>query len=293
MKKQITQKKMGFSLIELSIVILVIGLLVLGITKGSSIITKAKIGSAKSLTKGSPVALTDNLVAWYEPTLTTSFTQEEAFDGEDLTVNDGASWFDNSPTRANNATTVLGTVLPQYVESSTNSLPAVRFAASSTTDSSIAFNSLSLNQRGYTIFIVERRSAATGELLGLGGTGGNNTIEYGETDELGNASTGFANVTAFGSAVPRISTFLSDDTGLKVAINGAVDQTNDVEAAALLTATATGLIGDSDAGTANTGYTGDISEIIIFNRGLKTAERNDIQDYLSKKYSINVTVSAS
>ncbi|MFT7098509.1 MAG: Tfp pilus assembly major pilin PilA [Rickettsiales bacterium] len=292
MKKQITQKKMGFSLIELSIVILVIGLLVLGITKGSSIITKAKIGSAKSLTKGSPVALTDNLVAWYEPTLTTSFTQEEAFDGEDLTVAGGAVWFDNSPSRASNATAIIGTA-PKYTESSTNSLPAVRFVAGA-----LSFNSISLNQHQYTVFVVERRSGAVGDFLQLGLNSDAvpvpNSFGYSTGILLGSGTgagkTGAGAVAAFGSQVSRISTFVSDPTSKRLYINGEIGAgTNSgVGTAALLEANKVGLLGSSGAV-----YVGDISEVIIFNRGLQIDERNDIQDYLSKKYSINVTDSAS
>jgi D-tyrosyl-tRNA(Tyr) deacylase len=46
-------------------------------------------------------------------------------------------------------------------------------------------------------------------------------------------------------------------------------------------------------GVAVESYVGDISEVIMFNRGLKLNERNEIQEYLSKKYSIKVTESIS
>ncbi len=46
-----------------------------------------------------------------------------------------------------------------------------------------------------------------------------------------------------------------------------------------------GIGGTSDA-IANSLYTGLISEVILFNRQLKTSEINDIESYLSKKYAI-------
>jgi len=48
--------KLAFSLIELSVVILVIGILVIGITKGSRIISEAKIKYAMALAQASPTA---------------------------------------------------------------------------------------------------------------------------------------------------------------------------------------------------------------------------------------------
>ena len=55
-----------------------------------------------------------------------------------------------------------------------------------------------------------------------------------------------------------------------------------------LTATSTGYIGRDDS---TSFYNGEIAEIIIYNRALKVDERNDIQNYLSKKYGIKVTTS--
>jgi prepilin-type N-terminal cleavage/methylation domain-containing protein len=46
----------AFSLIELSIVILVIGLLIAGAIQGSKMISKAALSSARTLTESSPVA---------------------------------------------------------------------------------------------------------------------------------------------------------------------------------------------------------------------------------------------
>ncbi|MCE3255904.1 MAG: hypothetical protein K0R25_1398 [Rickettsiaceae bacterium] len=64
--KQQNKPKLAFSLIELSVVILVIGILVVGITKGMSIMRSAKLQSAQSLTQSSPVALIDGLKLWLE-----------------------------------------------------------------------------------------------------------------------------------------------------------------------------------------------------------------------------------
>ena len=59
----IKKLKLGFSLIELSVVILIIGILVLGVTQGSRILTEVKLKSAIALTTSSPVTATLLVIA--------------------------------------------------------------------------------------------------------------------------------------------------------------------------------------------------------------------------------------
>jgi len=296
MKKQnIIKKKMGFSLLELSIVIIVIGLLVLGITKGSVIIAKAKIASAKALTNSSPAAITPDLVAWYEPVLDSSFNSAQVINGTTLTNANGGSWFDNSPLKGNNATTVTGAIT--YRDSVINNLPAVRFGGSMT----LAFNSSSLNQKDYTVFVVEQRGVATsgtvGRFLSLGGLATTpNSIGYSGALAIGDSNGGSSSVPGYVVNSPVISTFLASNitggasnTTRSVFVNGAVGSTVGTNGS-VITATASGLIG-ADIATTASSYNGDIAEIIIYNRALKASERNDIQGYLSKKYGIKVTTS--
>jgi len=293
MKKQnIIKKKMGFSLLELSIVIIVIGLLVLGITKGSVIIARAKIASAKALTNSSPAAITPDLVAWYEPVLDSSFNSAQVIDGTTLTNSNGGSWFDNSPLKGNNATTVTGAIT--YRDSVINNLPAVRFGGSMT----LAFNSSSLHQKDYTVFVVEQRRVATsgtvGRFLSLGGVAATpNSIGYSGALAIGDSNGGSSSVPGYVVNSPVISTFLAtggaSTTTRSVFVNGTVGSTVGTNGS-VITATASGLIG-ADIATTVSSYNGDIAEIIIYNRALKASERNDIQGYLSKKYGIKVTTS--
>ncbi len=298
MKKQNSIRKMGFSLIELSIVILVIGILVAGITKGGAIMTKARIGSAKALTSSSPVAIIPDLVAWYEPVLESSFNAAQAVDGTLLAVSNGAAWFDNSPYKANNVTAVVGTGIT-YKESSINSLPAVKFAGGA---SSLTFNSSPLNQKDYTVFVVEQRlatgSATVGRFLSLGGSSGTGAANLGYAPDTTSSlitmpGSGTVSVPVYSRPTPRIITFLSSSTVMTatkgVFLNGGSGTIlANAAANAPLTATSTGYIGRDDS---TSFYNGEIAEIIIYNRALKVDERNDIQNYLSKKYGIKVTTS--
>src|ERR1051325_5743143 len=73
--------KRAFSLIEIAIVVLVIGLIVAGIAQAGRLITKSTLTSARSTTNSSPVPLVDNLVLWLETTSEESFNASEAKDG--------------------------------------------------------------------------------------------------------------------------------------------------------------------------------------------------------------------
>ena len=282
-QEKAAQKKMGFSLIELSVVILIIGLLVIGVTKGAALMTKSRLTSAKTLTASSPVLqiASSDLVAWYEPVLDSSFNASQRFNETSLT---GTAWFDNSASKSNPAGVAAGT--PKYIESSTNNLPAVRFGG----DSALSFNAIAMNQKAdYTIFVVERRGAATsssaGGFLMIGGAFG-----YATNTTITMPGTGSQTVPAYDSPKPRILTFLSSGTALSVTkgvfVNGGTGNVAGNTTETALSITAEVFIGKS---TATNFYTGDISEIIIYSKALAADERNDIQKYLSKKYGITVT----
>ena len=59
----------AFSLIELSIVILIIGIIIAGITQGSRLVTKMRVASARALTQSSPVTSIKGLMMWLETTM--------------------------------------------------------------------------------------------------------------------------------------------------------------------------------------------------------------------------------
>ena len=60
--------KKAFSLIELSVVVLIIGILIAGITSGSRLVRNSKLASAAQFTKSSDINSIADLVLWLEPT---------------------------------------------------------------------------------------------------------------------------------------------------------------------------------------------------------------------------------
>ena len=66
MQKVSKNFKKGFSLIEISIVLLIIGILISGILVGQDLILDAKIKSAQNLTRTSPVNKITDLTLWLD-----------------------------------------------------------------------------------------------------------------------------------------------------------------------------------------------------------------------------------
>ena len=60
--------KKAFSLIELSVVVLIIGILIAGITQSSRLVRAMKLNTARSLTRSSDVNSIRNLTAWFDVT---------------------------------------------------------------------------------------------------------------------------------------------------------------------------------------------------------------------------------
>ena len=73
-------KKTAFSLIELTIVLIIIGLLATVVIGSQSLINSATLSSARSKTKASPVNHIENLVFWLDSTSENSFDGSESSD---------------------------------------------------------------------------------------------------------------------------------------------------------------------------------------------------------------------
>ena len=92
MNKNYSSKLKAFSLIELSIVILIIGILVAGVTSSSRLIKRMKVVTAQNLTRNSPVSSIKDLSIWIETSLDESFDTAEESEGLNIT-----NWYDINP----------------------------------------------------------------------------------------------------------------------------------------------------------------------------------------------------
>jgi prepilin-type N-terminal cleavage/methylation domain-containing protein len=154
-KIKITNK--AFSLIELSIVILIIGILVAGVTQSSRLIKAMKLQSARSLTLSSPVPSFKNVSLWLESTMDESFDSAEAQDQLQI-----STWKDINPQSSfkNNATQSNASFKPKYIGDGINGLPAINFDGTDDWMTMGVLAGLESNSK-FTIFLVFKPSVLT------------------------------------------------------------------------------------------------------------------------------------
>lgn len=298
-------KNRAFSLIELSIVILIIGILIAGVTQGSRLVGASKLQTAQNVTQSSPVQSTKGLVLWLEPTKEKSFLSSEAVDKGEL-----SRWFDNNPQLAIPASfqATASANITYTAISAINGLPSVTFSAANTAlvgpYNGATLSSINTPFNAYTIFAVVRStSLAAANTIFYNGTSGTNGFALNKTATDGAFSVAAQGLTALTSAtntavgVPEIlSVTIEPDSVLGVAEatpavasfkNGVAGIASDFSGN--LVASTVGMYVGNAAAAASTQFVGDISELIVFDSALNNTSRQQIEKYLSKKYAIPVT----
>ena len=143
----------AFTLIELSAVIAIIGILIAGVMGATGLVKKSKIAAAQSLTKASPIAgITDNAL-WLESSAESSFKDTETSTGDAVTT-----WYDQKNAVNKSSVVAVGTG-PTY-SNTINYIHAVKFSGSTANYLQVADASF-LNNTDYTIVVLEKRQSAT------------------------------------------------------------------------------------------------------------------------------------
>ena len=159
--------KKAFSLVEISIVILIIGLLIAGISKAGDMIFDVSLKSASSLTKGAKVGRMPGLALWLETTTSESILEKERYDTNIISI-----WRDINP-QSSSKFIFKKTGEPTYVEKGQNNLPAVGslsadnyflpyISETSSTVASYQANQIFPTGAFATIFVVLKPKAITG-----------------------------------------------------------------------------------------------------------------------------------
>lgn len=286
--------KSAFSLIEISIVILVIGLIVAGVTQANRLVSKSAITSAQAQTSSSPVPLIDGLTFWVESTSEKSFLSTEAQEG--LAI---SSWFNINPVGIYGIGngTQTGTARPTYKEKIQNNLPVARFDG---TDDflSLPDGTVPSGDNEYTVFIVASVDTNTCDcdILssgdGLTTANSQNSFGFNGSDVFINRWGLTAHDGTWGSALSGKFHIYSVvyTPGSTQARSGRVDgtATNDLPTIARASLATYNRIGAKSVATAAGFFDGDIAEIIAYSKALKTEEIDDVQKYLSKKWKIRL-----
>jgi prepilin-type N-terminal cleavage/methylation domain-containing protein len=278
----------AFSLIELSIVILIIGILIAGITQSSILIKKYKLNSAQTITQSSPVTSIKDLALWLEPVMESSITSAT----NDLSPIDGdavALWNDTnsqSITKVNVAQST-SSARPTYKTNGIGNLPTLSFDGGDYLET--ALTTIPAGYNTYTIFLVWQQNTSGTTQVIFHQRGSGCSADYAGTYL---STGGYINGWACGSGDTQASTYSAskpyatiyrvDNTqtnNVTVYANGTKTGPTQKTVNVGATATAVGYGGGSTYY-----FRGYISEVIVFTRALKDAEISDVRGYLAKKY---------
>ena len=138
----------GFSIVEMSIVLLIIGILTAGISRGIDLYADFKIQTAQKLTINSPVSRIEGLALWLETTLEKSF-QTKMVNNSEVPQWNNISPFDLD---VKNAFSYSTNPQPTYLENHINGLPAIQFKKIST-NCMFVENGFDKNTENVTIFL--------------------------------------------------------------------------------------------------------------------------------------------
>lgn len=277
----------AFSLIEISLVIIIIAILIAGSLNGIEMVKKAKLATAQSLTEQSVVGQIKDLTIWYETSLARSFIDSESDNGLKI-----STWRNINPNAliTNNATQASNANQPTFFDNRFNdAIPGLYFDG----NDFLNFIGTELVKSAYSVFIVEKRMSGGDLLTMIGGlttaVNSNLILAYRSSTIITQAHYGndidFA-VPAYSSPIVRMHSFLFNSTyGKKYWLNGGItpDKADATQTASLI-AYDNAYLGRY----INYFYFGDIAEIIIFKRSLTTEERISVETYLSKKYNIAI-----
>ena len=165
--------KKAFSLIEISVVIVIIGILIAGISQGIDLYQDMRLATARSLTQNSRVARIPDLVSWYETTGENVFSQgTTSFQNiEKVQVNQKINrWKDSNPNSIYkyDATQTTSANQPKIIFDNDTSLPIVRFDGNprylALPDGTVPFG----NSEYTVIFISKTDNYGTYGVLGSG-----------------------------------------------------------------------------------------------------------------------------
>ncbi len=299
------KKKQAFSLLELSIVVVIIGVLITGVIGGSAMIKSTRITSVRSFTAKSVVPSIGGLVAWYETSLKNSLKESEAYGNAQI-----STWYDISPgaiaarttTTAVNSLTKTASSTVIYVDDGINNTPSIQFTGTGTNTVADTTGKLALanfyqgTSSQNTIFLVVRPFSLPGiakifidsgntSIVAVTGIAASNSVHF-NLGTVSNTAT-VTNPASFSVGQDYIIASYFNGTSSKAYVNNATTMTGNA-AVSPGSNILTGLTLGSDR-NGYYSFNGLISEIIIYNRPLPLQERRDVFKYLSYKYNIAVT----
>lgn len=319
------KKNKAFSLVELSVVILIIGILIAGVTQSGRLIRQIKLSTARSVTSSSDVASIRDITAWFEATTEGVFT--DVNNNSDVENNATVKiWRDVNPQKSIGDKPTLtdlggsGTE-PKYISSGINGIPSVYFDGgdflASIEGPTIPLISLDKTYSMFAVFRADLAKATPAIVTQIGAIGDTHTPQtyasIGSISASGNGNPGFISGPTIDASWVK-NTLLSDQTdyivgalvdfvtpstvgatSVKLYVNSLTSiLTADIATKSTTPPAPTAIvaekftIGANVKNTTSQQFTGMISEVIIFDRKLKDEEAVSVMKYLRKKYNVNI-----
>lgn len=285
------KKSRAFSIIELSIITMMISIISIQDTSSYKIVRNMRILSAQNVTRSSPVLSLRGLVGWYETSLDSSISQSEKNDKKPVSI-----WADNNPHSSfkNNVIQLeKNDYKPRYIENAINGLPALRFDG---LDDFMKISSLKLYSDTLTIFMVGKRNSYShyqGVMSGVNSStnsdmeSGSLVVFYDQNNFSTIASSqSYSSIPHPGNNTPYIvSTIFNGKKNVNY-INGSIG--TNVKGSIQFNIDRFYIGSRVENGKPTNYFNGDIAEIIIYNRALANDERKSVEEYLSRKYTIKI-----
>ncbi len=273
----------AFSLIELSIVILIIGILVASIAKSDKWIRSARLTSAKNSTNSARAAFGDNSVLWLESTIDDAFEADATEDDKPIKI-----WSDG-PFSKNDARVAAGSVYAKYRENGIGNIPAIEFNGGNISQA-LSFNGNVIAGGSFMVYIVERSNSPTdqGENCILGNSVGNS----GEGVELCIKGTdpmfcygsdcGRSSTPVAAGNVARMHVFIYDASASKAFYKPSGGTQQELASSVVISSYRNAIVG----GGVTKAFKGAIGEVIIFNKVLKEKDQSAVESYLKRKWQL-------
>jgi prepilin-type N-terminal cleavage/methylation domain-containing protein len=291
------KNRKGFSLIEISVVILIIGVLIAGISQASDMIDEAALKGARTASRGSRIPRVKDLVLWLDATadgatLASASSTKQAVDGDAVTV-----WKDSNP-NSSSKFTLAGTSF--FNSNKIGGLPGVTLSSASSNNFKLTdrfdnstgeytiyliYQPVALPASGTVGVIMEKRNATSAIFpyrleIDSGGfyrySNSNNFVLYSSKKaSAGNIDLIRITRSSAGSVVLEVD-------GSSASGTSATPIRNNDEL----------VIGARNGATMSNYVNGRIGEVIIYERDLVETEEADIESYLYKKWKLKKETSA-
>ena len=317
------RKNRAFSLIEISVVIVIVMIMIAGLMQASRVIGSMRITTARNVTQSSAMPWINYIVTWYDVTAGDAFVESENDDGDKISRWNGAEL---RYTDRVNLTQTDEAKKPTLISNGMYGLPSLKFDGVDDYFMSENLEQSVLSYRSGSVFIVfePKTTSATAKRTifyqpvecgrefdvgyGFNGLAGN----FGLASSSGDCGSTSATTSGLNYVVTNEKIVASmvisqapmvqnDVSNIKIYRNGYLETSTKVGVgynSALIENSNNyadgygrvyvGARKTSDSATPSSFFEGLLGEMIIFNRSLNNEDRKEIEKYLGKKWGIKV-----